>query len=137
MPSLTFSFNESSINTLIEIITPILLDENLNVKDTKLKIASLKSFDDDNYYKYDINEDEYTINNLNFADRNNNYWEVTFGALIIIDDKKWKSVDNYFKKNAENGLIKVGFNLEIDGDIFEIDEHFEIETEGQTKLFID
>ena len=67
MPKLTFSYNDDTMNTVIEV-----LEDNLKVKDSKLKITCLKSFDDEDYYEFDVNEDEYTINNLKFENKDCN-----------------------------------------------------------------
>jgi hypothetical protein len=132
MPKLTFSYNDDTTNTVIEV-----LEDNLKVKDSKLKITCLKSFDDEDYYEFDVNEDEYTINNLKFENKDDNCWEVKFEASIEIEDSKWQNADSNFKKNAEDGMIEVEFDLEVDGELYEENDHFEKQSDGQTELFID
>ena len=137
MPKLFFSYNDDTMNTVIEV-----LKDNLKVKDSKLKITCLKSFDDEDYYEFDVYEDEYTINNLKFENKDDNCWEVKFDALIEIEDSKWQNADSNFKKNAEDGMIEVEFDLEVMDKsynliLYEENDHFEKQSDGQTELFID
>lgn len=132
MAILTFAYNQDTLNTEIEI-----LDKGLDVKNATLKIYYLKSFDDEDYYEFDINEDEYEIRNLKFKSKGDNCYEVLFNAEIKVSDEKWGNADENFKKNAESGFIEVEFNLESNGTIYENEEHFEKQSDGQTELFID
>lgn len=132
MTILTFAYNEDTHNTEIET-----LDEDLDVKNATLKIAYLKSFDDEDYYEFDINENEYEISNLQFKSNDDNCYEVLFNAKIKVSDEKWNNADENFKKNAESGFIEVEFDLESNGTIYENGEHFEKQSDGQTELFID
>ena len=132
MTILTFAFNEDTLNTEIEI-----LDEALDIKNAILKIAYLKSFDDEDYYEFDIDENEYEITNLNFKSKNDNCYEVSFNAEVKISNEKWDNVDENFKKNAENGFIEVEFDLESNGEFYECGDHFEKQADGRTELFID
>ena len=113
------------------------LDEDLDVKNATLKIAYLKSFDDEDYYEFDINENEYEISNLQFKSNGDNCYEVLFNAKIKVSDEKWNNADENFKKNAESGLIEVEFEIESNNIIYENGEHFEKQSDGQTELFID
>ena len=106
MTILTFAFNEDTFNTIIEIF-----DEDLDVKKSKLKILCIKSFDDEDYYEFDLNENEYEISNLKFKSSDDNCYELLFDAKIEISDEKWGNVDGNFVKNAENGLIEVEFDI--------------------------
>ena len=132
MTILTFAYNEDTSNTEIEI-----LDEGLEVKNATLKICYLKSSDDEDYYEFDINEDEYEISNLQFKSNGDNCYEVLFNAKIKVSDEKWKNADENFKKNAESGFIEVEFDLESNDTIYENGDHFEKQSDGQTELFID
>ena len=132
MKILTFAYNEDTFNTIIEIF-----DGDLDVKKSTLKILYLKSFDDEDYYEFDINENEYEINNLKFKINGDNCYEVLFNAKIKVSDEKWENADENFKKNAESGFIEVEFDLESNGTIYENGEHFEKQSDGQTELFID
>tara|TARA_B100001063_G_C16748500_1_gene548918 strand:+ start:745 stop:1143 length:399 start_codon:yes stop_codon:yes gene_type:complete len=132
MKILTFGYNEDTLNTQIEI-----LDESLNTKKATLNILCLKSFDDEDYYEFDIDEDEYEISNLKFNDLGNNCYEILFNASIKISDEKWENAENKFKKNAEDGFIEVEFDIECDNEMFEEGDHFEKQSDGQTELFID
>ena len=134
MPTLTFAFNDNTFNTNFEVLEEALMDK---VKDAKLKITCLKSYDDDDYYEFDINEDECTISNLEFDDLNDNCWTVSYEAKITISKDKWENADSNFKKNAEDGMIEVDFDLEVDGELYELNDHFEKQSDGQTELFID
>ena len=132
MTILTFSYNEDTLNTEIEI-----LDEGLEIKNATLKISYLKSFDDEDYYEFDINENEYEISNLKFKSNGDNCYEVLFNAKITVSNEKWENADENFKKNAESGFIEVEFDIESNGTIYENEEHFEKQSDGQTELFID
>jgi hypothetical protein len=132
MTTLTFAFNEDTLNTEIEI-----LDEALDIKYAILKIAYLKSFDDEDYYEFDIDENEYEITNLKFKSKSDNCYEVSFNAEVKISNEKWDNVDENFKKNAENGFIEVEFDLECNGELYECGDHFEKQSDGLTELFID
>ena len=132
MTILTFAYNEDTHNTEIEI-----LDEDLDVKNATLKIVYLKSFDDEDYYEFDINENEYEISNLQLKSNGDDCYEVLFNAEIKVSDEKWQNADENFKKNAESGFIEVEFDLESNGTIYEDGEHFEKQSDGQTELFID
>ena len=134
MPTLTFAFNDDTVNTNFEVLEASLMDK---VKDAKLKITCLKSYDDDDYYEFDINEDECTISNLEFDDLDDNCWAVSFEAKITVSKDKWEKADSNFKKNAEDGMIEVDFDLEVDGELYELNDHFEKQSDGQTELFID
>ena len=85
-----------------------------------MKISYLKSFDDEDYYEFDINKDEYEISNLEFRSNDDNCYEVLFSAKIIIKDDKWNNADENFKKNAESGFIEVEFDLENNGEKIEV-----------------
>ena len=132
MTILTFAFNKDTHNSEIEI-----LDDGLDVKNATLKISYLKSFDDEDYYEFDLNENEYEISNLKFKSEGGDCYEVLFNAKIEVSDEKWENADENFKKNAESGLIEVEFDLESNGTIYEDGEHFEKQSDGQTELFID
>ena len=132
MKLLTFAFNEDTYNTEIEV-----LDETLDIKNASLKILYLKSFDDEDYYEFDIEENECEIKNLQFNNTGDNCYEICFDAIIKIDDEKWNNADKNFKDNAENGLIEVEFDLECNDEVFEEGDHFEKQTDGQTELYID
>ena len=132
MTILTFAYNQDTLNTEIEI-----LDEGLDIKNATLKISYLKSFDDEDYYEFDLNENEYEISNLKFKSNGDNCYEVLFNAKIKVSDEKWENADENFKKNAESGFIEVEFDLESSGTIYEIGDHFEKQSDGQTELFID
>lgn len=132
MTTLTFAFNEDTLNTEIEI-----LDEALDINNSILKIAYLKSFNDEDYYEFDIDENEYEITNLKFKSKSGNCYEVLFNAEIKISNEKWDNVDENFKKNGENGFIEVEFDLESNGELYECGDHFEKQSDGLTELFID
>ena len=132
MTILTFAYNEDTLNTVIEV-----LDEGLELKNVALNIVYLKSFDDEDYYEFDINKDEYEISNLEFRSNDDNCYEVLFSAKIIIKDDKWNNADENFKKNAESGFIEVEFDLENNGTKYENGEHFEKQYDGQTEIFVD
>jgi len=132
MPSLTFAFNDDTLNTEIEI-----LDESLKLVNATLKISYLKSFDDEDYYEFDIDENEYEITNLKFKNKDDNCYEILFDAKITVSNEKWDNADENFKKNAENGFIEVEFDIENNGKIYENEEHFEKQSDGQTEFFID
>ena len=61
MATLSFAFNEDTLNTTIEV-----LDESLDVNTAILKISYLKSYDDEDYYEFDIDEKECLISDLKF-----------------------------------------------------------------------
>mgnify|MGYP001162282770 CR=1 FL=1 len=132
MPSLTFAFNDDTLNTEIEI-----LDETLKLVNATLKISYLKSFDDEDYYEFDIDENEYEITNLKFKNKDDNCYEILFDAKITVSNEKWDNADENFKKNEENGFIEAEFDIENNGKIYENEEHFEKQSDGQTELFID
>ena len=132
MPSLTFAFNDDTLNTEIEI-----LDESLKLVNATLKISYLKSFDDEDYYEFDIDENEYEITNLKFKNKDDNCYEILFDAKSTVSNEKWDNADENFKKNAENGFIEVEFDIENNGKIYENEEHFEKQSDGQTEFFID
>lgn len=132
MTILTFAYNEDTANTIIEIS-----DGDLDVKKSTLKILYLKSFDDEDYYEFDLNDNEYEISNLKFKSSGDNCYEVLFDAKIEVSDEKWGNADENFKKNAESGLIEVEFEIESNNIIYENGEHFEKQSDGQTELFID
>ena len=71
MKLLTFGFNEDTYNTQIEV-----LDETLDIKNASLKILYLQSFDDEDYYEFDIEENECEIKNLNFNNTGDNCYEI-------------------------------------------------------------
>lgn len=132
MKLLTFGFNEDTYNTQIEV-----LDETLDIKNASLKILYLQSFDDEDYYEFDIEENECEIKNLNFNNTGDNSYEIFFDAIIKIDDEKWSNADKNFIDNAESGLIEVVFDLECGDRVFEEGDHFEKQYDGQTELYID
>jgi len=132
MKLLTFAFNEDTYNTEIKV-----LDETLDLKNASLKILYLKSFDDEDYYGFDIEENECEIKNLQFNNTGDNCYEICFDAIIKIDNVKWSNADKNFKDNAENSLIEVVFDLECGDRVFEEGDHFEKQYDGQTELYID
>ena len=111
--------------------------EHIDLSKVKLNIECLKSFDDEDYYEVDLDKNEYEISKLNFKSTDNNTYEVTFDAKINLSEDKWQNVDEKFKKNALDGLIEVEFNLEQDGKLFEYEEGFLKDCDGQTELFLD
>jgi hypothetical protein len=131
MPVLSFSFNNDTYNSVIDLI------EDIDLEKTSLKIECLKSFDDDDYYELDIEKDEYEITKLKFKSNDSDNYEVTFDAKITLSDDKWQKTDENFKKNAMDGLIEVEFNLEEDGELFIYEEGFVKDCDGQTELFVD
>lgn len=132
MKLLTFGFNEDTYNTQIKV-----LDETLDIKNASLKILYLQSFDDEDYYEFDIEENECEIKNLKFNNTADNCYEIFFDAIIKIDDKKWSNADKNFIDNAESGLIEVVFGFECGDRVFEEGDHFEKQYDGQTELYID
>tara|TARA_B100000787_G_scaffold116519_1_gene87011 strand:- start:764 stop:1153 length:390 start_codon:yes stop_codon:yes gene_type:complete len=128
---LSFSFNNDTYNTEIDLL------EHIDLSKVKLNIECLKSFDDEDYYEVDLDKNEYEISKLNFKSTDNNTYEVTFDAKITLSEDKWQNVDEKFKKNALDGLIEVEFNLEQDGKLFEYEEGFLKDCDGQTELFLD
>jgi|TARA_B110000261_G_C12796901_1_gene242710 hypothetical protein len=131
MTILSFSFNNDTYNTKIDLL------EHIDLSKVKLNIECLKSFDDEDYYEVDLDKNEYEISKLNFKSTDNNTYEVTFDAKITLSEDKWQNVDEKFKKNALDGLIEVEFNLEQDGKLFEYEEGFLKDCDGQTELFLD
>tara|TARA_B110000967_G_C18419002_1_gene332904 strand:- start:37 stop:432 length:396 start_codon:yes stop_codon:yes gene_type:complete len=131
MTILSFSFNNDTYNTEIDLL------EHIDLSKVKLNIECLKSFDDEDYYEVDLDKNEYEISKLNFKSTDNNTYEVTFDAKITLSEDKWQNVDEKFKKNALDGLIEVEFNLEQDGKLFEYEEGFLKDCDGQTELFLD
>jgi len=131
MTMLSFSFNNDTYNTEIDLL------EHIDLSKVKLNIECLKSFDDEDYYEVDLDKNEYEISKLNFKSTDNNTYEVTFDAKINLSEDKWQNVDEKFKKNALDGLIEVEFNLEQDGKLFEYEEGFLKDCDGQTELFLD
>ena len=131
MTILSFSFNNDTYNTEIDLL------EHIDLSKVKLNIECLKSFDDEDYYEVDLDKNEYEITKLNFKSTDNNTYEVTFDAKITLSEDKWQNVDEKFKKNALDGLIEVEFNLEQDGKLFEYEEGFLKDCDGQTELFLD
>ncbi len=131
MTMLSFSFNNDTYNTEIDLL------EHIDLSKVKLNIECLKSFDDEDYYEVDLDKNEYEISKLNFKSTDNNTYEVTFDAKITLSEDKWQNVDEKFKKNALDGLIEVEFNLEQDGKLFEYEEGFLKDCDGQTELFLD
>ena len=131
MTILSFSFNNDTYNTEIDLL------EHIDLSKVKLNIECLKSFDDEDYYEVDLDKNEYEISKLNFKSTDNNTYEVTFDAKINLSEDKWQNVDEKFKKNALDGLIEVEFNLEQDGKLFEYEEGFLKDCDGQTELFLD
>ena len=131
MTILSFSFNNDTYNTKIDLL------EHIDLSKVKLNIECLKSFDDEDYYEVDLDKNEYEISKLNFKSTDNNTYEVTFDAKITLSEDKWQNVDEKFKKNALDGLIEVEFNLEQDGKLFEFEEGFLKDCDGQTELFLD
>lgn len=131
MTILSFSFNNDTYNTEIDLL------EHIDLTKVKLNIECLKSFDDEDYYEVDLDKNEYEISKLNFKSTDNNTYEVTFDAKITLSEDKWQNVDEKFKKNALDGLIEVEFNLEQDGKLFEYEEGFLKDCDGQTELFLD
>ncbi len=131
MTMLSFSFNNDTYNTEIDLL------EHIDLSKVKLNIECLKSFDDEDYYEVDLDKNEYEISKLNFKSTDNNTYEVTFDAKINLSEDKWQNVDAKFKKNALDGLIEVEFNLEQDGKLFEYEEGFLKDCDGQTELFLD
>ena len=132
MATLSFAFNEDTLNTTIEV-----LDESLDVNTAILKISYLKSSDDEDYYEFDIDEKECVISDLKFIKTSDNCYEIQFGAKIEISDEKWDGADKKFKENAQEGHIEVEFDLECDGEVFEGWDSFEKHIDGVTELFID
>lgn len=132
MATLSFAFNEDTLNTTIEV-----LDESLDVNTAILKISYLKSSDDEDYYEFDIDEKECVISDLKFIKTSDNCYEIQFGAKIEISDEKWDGADKKFKENAQEGHIEVEFDLECDGEVFECWDSFEKHIDGVTELFID
>ncbi len=128
MPILTFAFNEDTYNSTITLL------EDVDLTSISLNIELIKSFDDEDYYEFDISKGECEITKLKFEPEGDDYI-VTFDARINISEEKWQNADEKFKENAENGLIEVEFDLEEDGEILE--ECFEKANDGLTKLFID
>ena len=131
MTILSFSFNNDTYNTKIDLL------EHIDLSKVKLNIECLKSFDDEDYYEVDLDKNEYEISKLNFKSTDNNTYEVTFDAKITLSEDKWQNVDEKFKRNALDGLIEVEFNLEQDGKLFEYEEGFLKDCDGQTELFLD
>ena len=128
---LNFSFNNDTYNTEIDLL------EQIDLSKVELNIECLKSFDDDDYYEFDLDNNEYEISKLKFNLTSNNTYEVTFEAKITLSEEKWQNVEENFKKNALGGLIEVEFNLEQDGVLFEYEEGFVKDCDGQTELFLD
>jgi len=128
---LNFSFNNDTYNTEIDLL------EQIDLSRVELNIECLKSFDDDDYYEFDLDKKEYEISKLKFKLTNNKTYEVTFDAQITLSEEKWQKVDENFKKNALGGLIEVEFNLQQDDILFEYEEGFIKDCDGQTELFLD
>jgi len=131
MAVLSFSFNKDTYNSVIDLI------EDIDLDNASLKIEYLKSFDDEDYYELDIEEDECEITKLKFKSTDSDTYEVTFDAKITLSDDKWQSTDENFKKNAMDGLIEVEFSLKEDGELFIHEEGFVKDNDGQTELFVD
>ena len=56
-------------------------------------------------------------------------------GFIILDNSDWFEESSKFLR--ENDLIEIDFSLKIGDEIFEEGDHFEKESDGQTKLFLD
>ena len=119
MKNITLTHNEDTLNTEIKII-----GEGLSLTNATLKPLYLKSTDVEDYYEFDISENEYEIINLKFKSNGDNCYDVFFIIKIIISDEKWANADETFKSNAKYQYIELGFNIESDGKIYEREKHF-------------
>ena len=131
MKTISFAYNEDTLNT------EIILLEDFDINNAQLVVETIKSSDDDEYYELDLSEDDkQEISNLKFEKIDDAY-SISFDAKIILSDTRWEKADKKFKDCALNGLIEIDFSLKIGDEIFEEGDHFEKESDGQTKLFLD
>ena len=111
--------------------------EDFDINNAQLVVETIKSSDDDEYYELDLSDDDkQEISNLKFEKIDDAY-SISFDAKIILSDTRWEKADKKFKDCALNGLIEIDFSLKIGDEIFEEGDHFEKESDGQTKLFLD
>ena len=131
MKTISFAYNEDTLNT------EIILLEDFDINNAQLVVETIKSSDDDEYYELDLSDDDkQEISNLKFEKIDDAY-SISFDAKIILSDTRWEKADKKFKDCALNGLIEIDFSLKIGDEIFEEGDHFEKESDGQTKLFLD
>lgn len=131
MKTISFAYNEDTLNT------EIILLEDFDINNAQLVVETIKSSDEDEYYELDLSEDDkQEISNLKFEKIDDAY-SISFDAKIILSDTRWEKADKKFKDCALNGLIEIDFSLKIGDEIFEEGDHFEKESDGQTKLFLD
>ena len=135
MPTLSFSFNSDTSCTKVETLS------NFEIQKSNLIIEIIKCYnpDDelDDVLEFDVEKNDCKVSNLIFKKTGNNEYEIHFDAEISLEQSKWDSVNEKFKKYAVDGEIFIDFFLELDGKEFYSEEDFEKVSDGTTTMYLD